>query len=306
MKRFKDRVSDMIFDKMKKNRCGAKVDLGEESWSLEIQSESSFFQLNIKEIFEYKDLIFLFVRRDFKTMYKQTVLGPLWILLNPILTTGVFTIVFGRIAAIPTDGLPDFLFYMAGNILWSYFAGCLTAVSNTFLGNARLFGKVYFPRMVSPVSVSLSKLITFGAQFLVFLMFVLWYAVNGMVHVTWWCLTTPFLLLELACLAMGVGMILASLTAKYRDLQVLTGFGIQLWMYATPIVYPLSKIPGKWQWLMICNPAASVVECFRRGWLGCGTVSLRNLGVGIILTMMVLLFGMLLFEHTQKSFMDTI
>ncbi len=229
-----------------------------------------------------------------------------WILLNPVLTTGVFTVVFGRIAHISTDGIPEFLFYMAGNILWSYFYGCLTTVGNTFIGNARLFGKVYFPQIVTPVSVSLSKLTTFGAQFVLFLAFVLWYSAKGMVHVTWWCLATPLLLLELACLAMGVGMILASLTAKYRDLQVLTGFGIQLWMYATPVVYPLSQIPGRWQWLLMWNPAASVVECFRRRWLGSGSPSIAYLAVGAGLTMIIFVFGMLLFERTQRNFMDTI
>lgn len=282
------------------------VDLGKETWTMEIRPNTSFFQLNIKEILEYKDLIFLFVRRDFKTMYKQTILGPVWILLRPLLTTVVFTVVFGRIASISTDGVPDFLFYMAGNILWSYFSGCLQTTANAFLGNARLFGKVYFPRVVMPISVSLSKLITFGAQFFLFLLFVLWYQYKTDVQISWLCLITPFVLLQLALLAIGIGMILASFTTKYRDLQVLVDFGIQLWMYATPVVYPMSEIPKQWMWVLFINPAAPAIECFRRGWLGSGTFPILWFGVSFIVTIVIALFGMLLFNRTQRTFMDTV
>ena len=291
---------------MNRARRTSYIDLGEGDWNIEIRPTASFFQLHLKELLAYRDLIFLFVRRDFKTMYKQTILGPAWILLHPLMSTSVFTIIFGRIANISTDGVPDFLFYMAGNILWTYFSACLLAASNTFLGNAGLFGKVYFPRMVTPISASLSKLITFGEQFLLFLLFAFRYLAIGKVRVTWWALATPFLLLELACLAMGTGMILASLTAKYRDLQVLVSFGMQLWMYATPIVYPLSQIPEKWSWLFWWNPVASVVECFRCGWLGSGSGSVCQLGVGAVITAVVLMIGMLLFNRTQRNFMDTI
>lgn len=283
-----------------------EVDLGKENWTMEIRPSASFFQFNKKEILEYRDLIYLFVKRDFKTMYKQTILGPAWILINPLLTTVVFTIVFGRIASISTDGIPDFLFYMAGNILWSYFSGCLQATAGTFLGNARLFGKVYFPRLVMPIATCFSKLITFGAQFLLFIVFVAWYVWKGNVHLTWWCLLTPLILCELALLAMGVGMILASLTTKYRDLQVLVGFGIQLWMYATPIVYPISQIPGKGRWLLLWNPVAPLAECFRYGWLGSGTVLLPWMGIGTIIIAIILIVGVLLFNRTQRTFMDSI
>lgn len=282
------------------------VDLGKETWTMEIRPSTSFFQLNIKEILEYKDLIFLFVRRDFKTMYKQTILGPAWILIRPLLTTVVFTVVFGRIASISTDGVPDFLFYMAGNILWSYFSGCLQTTANAFVGNARLFGKVYFPRVVMPISVSLSKLITFGAQFLLFLLFVVWYQYTTDVQISWFCLITPLVLLQLALLAIGTGMILASFTTKYRDLQVLVDFGVQLWMYATPVVYPMSEIPKQWQWVLLVNPAAPAVECFRCGWLGSGTFPIVWFSIAFIVTVGIALFGMLLFNKTQRTFMDTV
>lgn len=292
-----------------RNRSDRRIhitDLGGEDWTMEIRPTESFFQLHLKEFLEYRELIALFVNRNFKTMYKQTILGPLWILLSPLLTTGMFTLVFGRIVGVATDGIPDYLFYMAGNILWTYFSACLTATSNTFLGNAGLFGKVYFPRLIMPVSVSVSKLIVFGAQFLLFLILTLQLLPGGKIHITWWCLATPVHLLQLAVLAMGTGMILASLTAKYRDLQVLVGFGIQLWMYATPVVYPLSGIPEKWQWLIMFNPAAPAVECFRCGWLGNGTISLLHLAVAWGITLVVFLFGLLLFNRTQRNFMDTI
>ena len=282
------------------------VDLGKETWTMEIRPSTSFFQLNIKEILEYKDLIFLFVQRDFKTMYKQTILGPAWILIRPLLTTVVFTVVFGRIASISTDGVPDFLFYMAGNILWSYFSGCLQTTANAFLGNARLFGKVYFPRVVMPISVSLSKLITFGAQFLLLLLFVVWYQYRGGVQISWFCRVTPLVLLQRALLAIGTGMILASFTTKYRDLQVLVDFGIQLWMYATPVVYPMSEIPKQWQWIILLNPAAPAVECFRYGWLGSGTFPIMWFSIACVITVGIALLGMLLFNRTQRTFMDTV
>lgn len=282
------------------------TDLGEENWTMEIRPRSSFFQLNMKEILEYRDLIFLFVKRDFKTMYKQTILGPVWILLNPLLTTVVFTFVFGRIAGISTDGVPDFLFYMAGNILWVYFSGCLQATANTFLGNTHLFGKVYFPRMVTPIAVSLSKGITFCAQLFLFFLFAVWYGIHGNVRMNLWCLATPLLLLELSLLAMGTGMIFASFTTKYRDLQVLVGFGIQLWMYATPVVYPISQIPKRWQGLTMCNPVAPVVETFRYAWLGSGSIPFGWLGFGFCITMLIFLTGMLLFNRMQRTFMDTV
>ena len=300
-------------------RQAEKVDLGSDDWTMEIRPYASAFHFPIKELWEYRDLLFLFVRRDFKTMYKQTILGPAWILLSPLLTTGMFSLIFGRIAGISTDGTPAFLFYMAGNILWNYFSSCLSAASSTFIGNAGLFGKVYFPRIVVPASSAVSKLITFGAQFLLFLAwgFLLFPAVKLAPIVadiasrtppllTWLCLMTPILLVMLALLAIGTGMILASLTAKYRDLQVLVGFGVQLWMYASPIVYPLSQIPGKWRILLSLNPVAYIVECFRYGWLGSGIVSIPNLMIGLGIILLILFVGTVMFNKTQRNFMDTV
>lgn len=239
-------------------------------------------------------------------MYKQTILGPLWILLSPLLTAGIFTVVFGRIAGVSTDGVPDYLFYMGGSVLWTYFSSCLLSASNTFTGNAGLFGKVYFPRLIMPVSAAISKLIIFFVQFFLFLVLTLRLLPSGDVRINCWCLATPFLLLQLAFLAMGMGLILASMTAKYRDLQVLVSFGVQLWMYATPIVYPLSEIPDSWRWIALCNPVAPTVECFRYGWLGKGSVSLVHLTFAAGVTMIIFLLGLLLFNHTQRNFTDTI
>ena len=287
-------------------RQAEKVDLGSDDWTMEIRPYASAFHFPIKELWEYRDLLFLFVRRDFKTMYKQTILGPAWILLSPLLTTGMFSLIFGRIAGISTDGTPTFLFYMAGNILWNYFSSCLSAASSTFIGNAGLFGKVYFPRIVVPASSAVSKLITFGAQFLLFLILLFCSLGSGQVRITWLCLMTPVLLVMLALLAIGTGMILASLTAKYRDLQVLVGFGVQLWMYASPIVYPLSQIPGKWRILLSLNPVAYIVECFRYGSLGSGIVSIPNLMIGLGIILLILFVGTVMFNKTQRNFMDTV
>ena len=299
--------TDLIVDEgVKIMRQAEKVDLGSDDWTMEIRPYASAFHFPIKELWEYRDLLFLFVRRDFKTMYKQTILGPAWILLSPLLTTGMFSLIFGRIAGISTDGTPAFLFYMAGNILWKNFSSCLSAASSTFIGNAGLFGKVYFPRIVVPASSAVSKLITFGAQFLLFLILLFYSLGSGQVRITWLCLMTPILLVMLALLAIGTGMILASLTAKYRDLQVLVGFGIQLWMYASPIVYPLSQIPGKWRILLSLNPVAYIVECFRYGWLGSGIVSIPNLMIGLGIILLILFVGTVMFNKTQRNFMDTV
>ena len=283
-----------------------KTDLGSENWTMEIRPYASAFHFPIRELWEYRDLLLLFVRRDFKTMYKQTILGPIWILISPLLTTGMFSIIFGRIAGISTDGTSAFLFYMAGNILWNYFSGCLSSSANTFIGNAGLFGQVYFPRIVVPAASAVSRLITFGAQFLLFLILLFLNPGSGQIQVTWLIVMTPVLLLMLALLAIGTGMILASLTAKYRDLQVLVGFGIQLWMYASPIVYPLSQIPGRWRGLLCINPIAGIVECFRRGWLGSGMFSVSDLLIGAGIILIILFIGTVMFNKTQRNFMDTV
>ena len=237
-------------------------------WTTIIKPKTKLLDLNLKELVQYKDLIIMFVKRDFKTMYKQTILGPLWIIINPVLTTVMFTIVFGGIANISTEGIPDFVFYMAGNTIWAYFSTCLTKTANTFINNAGVFGKVYFPRLVTPISTVISGLINFGVQFAMFILFVGYYAIIGNdVQPNMFILITPILLLLIAMLSLGFGIIISSLTTKYRDLAVLVSFGVQLWMYATPIVYPISTITGKMKTLMLLNPVAPIVETFRYAFL---------------------------------------
>lgn len=279
----------------------------ENNWTTVIKPKTRLLDLNLKELWKYKDLIVMFVKRDFKTMYKQTILGPLWIIINPMLTTLMFTIVFGGIANISTDGMPQFVFYMAGNTLWSYFSTCLTKTANTFIENSVVFGKVYFPRLVTPISTVISGLINFFVQFFMFLIFVLYYAFTGnAVQPNLYILLTPFLLLLIAMLSLGFGIIISSLTTKYRDLAVLVTFGVQLWMYATPIVYPISQIPAKWQSVMLLNPVAPIVETFRYAFLGSGTIPWFYLEIGVITTLTVLFIGIILFNKVQKTFMDTI
>lgn len=240
-----------------------------QEWTKIIRAEESFFKLNLKDILEYKDLIILLTKRNFTTKYKQTILGPLWIVINPLLTTTMFTIIFGYIASIPTDSVPQFIFYMAGNIIWVYFSSCLTQISSTFLTNAALFGKVYFPRLILPISVILTRLIDFTIQLIVFILFIVVFIQKGAsISVSAKVVFFPLLVLQTAMLAFGVGIIISSLTTKYRDLNVLVGFGIQLWMYATPIVYPASQIHGKLQTLLMLNPMAPVAEIFRYLFLG--------------------------------------
>lgn len=278
-----------------------------DDWTTIVKPKTKLLELNLKELWKYRDLITMFVIRDFKTMYKQTVLGPLWIIINPMITTIMFTIVFGGIANISTDGMPQFVFYMAGNTIWTYFATCLTKTANTFLSNAAVFGKVYFPRLVSPISTVISGLINFFVQFGLFLFFVIYYANTGnSVKPNIYIIITPFLLLMVAMLSLGFGIIISSLTTKYRDLAVLVTFGVQLWMYATPIVYPLSQIPSKWSALLLLNPMAPIVETFRYAFLGSGTIPWFYLGISFLTTCGVLFIGVMLFNKVQKTFMDTI
>ena len=278
-----------------------------EKWTTVIKPKTKLLDLNLKELWDYRDLIVMFVKRDFKTMYKQTILGPLWIIINPVLTTVMFTIVFGGIANIPTDGMPDFVFYMAGNTLWAYFSTCLNKTANTFVNNAAVFGKVYFPRLVTPISTVISGLINFAVQFVMFLAFVMYYSIiSDVIQPNIYVLLTPILLLLTAMLSLGCGIIISSLTTKYRDLAVLVSFGVQLWMYVTPIVYPISQIPDKWKSILLLNPVAPIVETFRYAFLGCGIIPWASLGICCITTTVVLLIGIVLFNKVQKTFMDTI
>ena len=278
-----------------------------ENWTTIIKPKTGWFDINLKELIQYKDLIVMFVKRDFKTMYKQTILGPLWIIINPLMTTLMFTIVFGNIANISTDGMPQIVFYMLGTTVWTYFSSCLTKTSSTFTGNAAIFGKVYFPRLVTPISTVISGLINFGVQFLMFLGFMAYFMIKGSpIEPNLWILITPLLLVQLAALALGFGIIISSMTTKYRDLAVLVTFGVQLWMYATPVVYPASQIGGKLKTLMMLNPVSPIVESFRYAFLGSGSIPWNYLGISVVTTLVVLFAGVVLFSRVEKTFMDTV
>jgi lipopolysaccharide transport system permease protein len=278
-----------------------------DKWTTVIKPLTGWFDIHISELWRYKDLILLFVRRDFVAVYKQTILGSLWFLLQPLFTTFVFTVIFGMVAKIPTDGMPHVLFYLSGIVCWNYFSTCLTKTSETFITNANIFGKVYFPRLAVPISVVLTNLITFAIQFVLFLAVLIYYMATGTTIVPGvWLLSIPFLLLEMATLGLGIGIIVSSLTTRYRDLNYLVSFGVQLWMYATPIVYPLSQIPVKWKWLYLLNPMSSVVETFRHAFTGAGTVNIEHLFWGAFITLMLLVLGIILFSRMEKTFMDTV
>lgn len=284
-----------------------QVETDPTNWTMTIEPRRGWLDLRLHELWAARDLVMLFVWRDFVSVYKQTILGPLWYLIQPLLTTLVFTVIFGRIAALPTDGLPQFLFYLSGTVVWSYFAECLNKTSQTFITNAHLFGKVYFPRLAVPVSILISNLITFAIQFALFLGFVVYYMLSGAgVQPNAWALLTPFLLLIMAGLGLGFGVIVSSLTTRYRDLRFLVAFGVQLWMYATPVIYPVSAIPERFQPLILANPLTPVVEAFRYAYLGAGTVNGPMLAYSALVTLVVLFVGLLLFNRTEATFMDTV
>jgi lipopolysaccharide transport system permease protein len=275
-----------------------------------IKPSSSLLELNLKEIWKYKDLLFLFVRRDFVSVYKQTVLGPLWFIIQPIFTTLVFTVVFGQLASIPTDGLPKVLFYMCGITCWNYFAECVTKTSNTFVTNSAIFGKVYFPRLILPLSIIITNLLKFGIQFFLFLGILFYYLYTGStVSPNIYILTLPLLLFIMAALGLGLGIIISSLTTKYRDFQFLISFGIQLFMYATPIVYPLSLAKeklGPYSWIATANPMTSIIETMKFAFLGEGIFSWYNLAYSLIFSLVLLFLGVIVFNRVEKTFMDTV
>jgi lipopolysaccharide transport system permease protein len=279
-----------------------------ESWTLFIGPKSRLLELKLGELWRYRDLIGLFVWRDFVSVYKQTILGPLWYVIQPLLTTVVFTIIFGKVAAIPTDGIPPVLFYMAGIVFWRYFSDCLTKTSNTFVGNAHIFGKVYFPRLTVPVSVVISNLIGLAIQLILFLAFWVYYMAqsDAIVFHPEYLALLPVLVVQMGILGLGFGIIVSSLTTKYRDLTQLVGFGVQLWMYATPIVYPMSMIPESWRWLVALNPMSPVIEIFKYSFLGNGIVEMHYWAVSLCVTAIVFIFGVILFNRVEKSFMDTV
>lgn len=277
------------------------------SWDMVIGPPKGWFDLHLRDLWRYRDLVALFVRRDFVAVYKQTILGPLWHIVQPLLTTVMFTVVFGNIAGLPTDGVPGFIFYMAGTTIWTYFANCLTRTSGTFIANAGIFGKVYFPRMAVPVSTVVSQLIAFAIQFAFFLCFYAAYWAKGApIHPNWTLALVPVLLVIMAGLGLGFGILISSMTTKYRDLQVLVGFGVQLWMYATPVIYPLSAAPEKYRWLVLANPASAVVETFRHGFFSTGSFSCAGLAYSAAFTLVLLLFGLAVFNRVERTFMDTV
>jgi lipopolysaccharide transport system permease protein len=279
----------------------------QESWDLVIRSQRAWWDLRLGELWKYRDLIRLMVWRDFVAAYKQTILGPLWHLIQPIITTLTFTVIFGAIAKLPTDGLPPFLFYMAGNTVWGYFSTSLTNTSNTFTNNAGIFGKVYFPRLSVPVSVVISNLISFAIRMATFLAFLTYFMLAGSdIHLTWWALFLPVLIVLMAGLGLGIGIIVSSLTTKYRDLQQLVSFGVQLLMYATPVLYPLSTVPQNFRWLVLINPLTPIVEVFRLGFLGVSAIEPVSLFYSSAFMTVVLLVGVLIFNHVENTFMDTV
>jgi lipopolysaccharide transport system permease protein len=276
-------------------------------WDLVIRPQRRLLDLRLGELWKYRDLVMLFVRRDFVAAYKQTILGPLWYLIQPLLTTLTFTVIFGQIAALPTDGLPQFLFYMSGTVIWSYFADCLTKTSNTFIQNNQLFGKVYFPRLAVPLSILISNLITFGIQFVLFLIFMGYFALRGAgLHPNLWMLSFPLLVLMMAGLGLGLGILISALTTKYRDLRFLVTFGVTLLMYATPVIYPVSAIPQRFQILIKANPMTPIVETFRYAFLGAGSVAPLDLLYSFVFMLVVVAFGSIVFNHVEATFMDTV
>jgi lipopolysaccharide transport system permease protein len=278
----------------------------EQQWTETIESKHSLFALNLKEVWRYKDLVYMFVKRDFVSSFKQTILGPIWFFINPIFTTVVYLVVFGGIANISTDGAPKILFYLSGVTLWNYFSSCLNGTSNVFTSNAAIFGKVYFPRLVMPISIVFSNLMRFGVQMVLFLIAFLYYLTKGEVQPNWWILATPFLILLMAMFALGVGMIFSSMTTKYRDLQMLLGFGVSLYMYATPVIYPVSALPKAIQPYAAWNPLTGIFECFKYGWLGVGEFNPTMLAISSLIILLLLAIGTITFNKVEKSFMDTV
>ena len=281
----------------------------QEKWTTEIRPKDSLLSVDFKEIWRYRDLMMLFVKRNIITQYKQTVLGPLWYVIQPMMTTVMYMVVFGGIAKISTDGLPQPLFYLAGISFWQYFADCLGKTSNTFVTNASIFGKVYFPRLVTPLSDVISNLVRFAIQFALFLVVYAYYALftDVQIHTNWYALMFPVLVVMLAGLALGFGILFSSMTTKYRDLQLLLSFFVSLWMYATPVIYPLSTITNeKLRLIMQLNPLTGIVEFFKYGMLGVGNHDWWMLGYSFIFMVVLLAVGIVVFNKVQKSFMDTV
>ncbi len=280
----------------------------EEQWTEVIRPTTGLLDINLPEVWRYRDLLTLLVRRDFVATYKQTILGPIWFFIQPLLTTLMFVVVFGNIAQISTDGLPQILFYLAGITIWGYFSECLNKTATVFRDNASIFGKVYFPRLIMPLSIVTSNLVKFGIQFVLFLGFWVYYLFqsDSNVHPNAFMLLVPVLLLMMAFLGLGFGLLISAMTNKYKDLVFLLTFAVQLAMYATPVIYPISSVPEKYQWLIRLNPMTAVVETFRYAFLGSGSFSLGNFMYSLVFSLVMLALGTMVFNKVEKSFMDTV
>jgi lipopolysaccharide transport system permease protein len=282
----------------------------EEQWDLEIKTQNHLFELHLADVWRYRDLLVLLVRRDFVSFYKQTILGPLWFFIQPLFTTIIYTFVFGNLASIPTDGIPQPLFYMAGITAWNYFADCLTKTSTVFKDNAQIFGKVYFPRLIMPLSIVVSNLIRFGVQMLLFIFLIGYYYFAGAnFNFTAYILLFPILIILMALQGLGLGMIITAMTTKYRDLAFLVSFGVQLLMYATTVIYPLSealiKFP-KYAWIIAYNPMTPIIETFRLGFLGQGAFSISSFMYVVGISIFLSIVGIIIFNKVEKTFVDTV
>ena len=279
-------------------------------YEIVIKPSKSWFGLDLAEIWRYRDLLFLLVHRDFVSNYKQTILGPLWFIIQPLITTIIFTIIFGKVAQIPTDGMPPMLFYLAGLLGWNFFSRTLNGTSSTLVSNVGLFGKVYFPRLVVPIAAVVSNYIALAIQLVTFLCFWTYYkffsSVGPSIHIGWDILAFPLVILQISALALGVGLWLSALTAKYRDLAFLTATIIQLWMYATPIIYPVSQIPEKWRWVSSLNPMEMPVVAIRDMFIGQNISPVGDFGISITMTLFILATGVLIFNKVEKTFVDTV
>ena len=282
--------------------------MNNKNYHVHITSNRRRFELNLKEVWRYKDLIWLFTKKNFKLIYKQTVLGPAWIIINPLISSLIYMVIFGTIAGLGTDGVPGILFYLSGTAIWTLFSSSMTQNATTFTQNANVFGKVYFPRLTMPVSTVISSFIQFGVQMILVLIVLAYYVFTGQVSPNWiaW-LSIPLVMIHLGALGLGFGIIVSSLTTKYRDLSLLVTFGVQLWMYATPVVYPLSQVgTGKLGILIMLNPVTMPIEMFRYAILGVGNINFLFYGISIAVTILILIAGISLFNKVEKTFMDTV
>ena len=279
-------------------------------WDTTITTDKKLLSINLREVWQYRDLLSMYVKRDIITFYKQTILGPLWFIIQPLFTTIMFMFVFGGIAGISTDGIPQAVFYLSGLVCWNYFQDCLSKCADTFNANQAIFGKVYFPRLVVPLSIVISNLIKMAIQFTLFLVVYIYYFVSGVdFHLNGMILLVPILVLMLGCLGLGLGMIISSLTTKYRDLRFLITFGIQLWMYATPVIYPLSVMKETYPnyiWILVANPLTAILETFKYAFTGVGVFNWLYLGYSFAFTIIILTLGIIIFNRVQRSFMDVI